>query len=91
MGARGLRSMREKDRLMRHRLPNRIHNFAEDQPVDDIQEDKRGGKNHPGNSVDANCALPPLLHDFFGVMLFAPRPIGARPDARGGKSRPQVS
>ena len=45
------------------------HDFAENQPVDDIEQNECGGKYHSGHPVDADRPLPPLLHDLLRLLL----------------------
>jgi len=50
-----------------------FENFAENEPIDYVEQDERGGEDDAGDSVDTNRLLASLFHDFLRILLFAGR------------------
>jgi len=45
-----------------------VKNVTKNQPVDNVQEDEGRGEEDPGHAIDADCTLPPFLHDLLAVL-----------------------
>lgn len=62
-----------------------VKNVTKNQPVDNVQEDEGRGEEDPGHAIDADCTLPPFLHDLLAV-LHGPGLVLRQGRDRGGVS-----